>query len=74
MFCSTKNYQQSLPIQVDNRYSYDPGIARVLENKQQTRNATLAYTARYASAETALEETTSFKSDIWSLGILFYEV
>jgi serine/threonine protein kinase len=29
---------------------------------------------RYASAEVALEETTSFKSDIWSLGIVIYEV
>jgi len=29
---------------------------------------------RYASAETALEEVTSFKSDVWSFGIVIYEV
>lgn len=52
----------------------DLGIAKVLENKQQTSSATLAYTLHYASKETALEEITSFKSDIWSFGILIYEV
>lgn len=52
----------------------DLGIAKVLENKQQTQNATLAFTMRYASAETALDEVTSFASDIWSFGIVVYEV
>jgi serine/threonine protein kinase len=29
---------------------------------------------RYVSPETALDEVTSFKSDIWSLGLVIYEV
>lgn len=52
----------------------DLGITRILENKTQTRNVTIAYTMQYASPETALQLVTSFKSDIWSLGILIYEV
>lgn len=35
---------------------------------------TLAYTAKYASPETTIEEVTSFASDIWSFGLLLYEL
>ena len=35
---------------------------------------TVAYTMRYVSGETAIDEITSFKSDIWSFGLVMYEV
>jgi eukaryotic-like serine/threonine-protein kinase len=51
----------------------DLGIAKVLENKEKTENATMAFTARYASRESAIDNITTFKADIWSLGLLMYE-
>jgi serine/threonine protein kinase len=51
----------------------DLGIAKVLENKEKTENATMAFTARYASRESAIDNITTFKADIWSLGLLIYE-
>jgi len=50
------------------------GIAKALENKEKTTNATIAFTARYVSRETAVDEVTSFSSDIWSLGLVIYEI
>lgn len=50
------------------------GIARALENKEKTLNATIAYTARYAPRETIEDSVTSYASDIWSLGLVFYEL
>ena len=52
----------------------DLGIAKVLENKEKTESATLAFTARYASREAALENVTSFCNDIWSFGLVMYEI
>jgi len=52
----------------------DLGIAKVLENKEKTMNATIAFTARYVSKETAIEGITSYASDIWSFGVLMYEL
>lgn len=52
----------------------DLGIAKVLENKEKTESATIAFTARYASREAAIESITSLSNDIWSFGILMYEI
>ena len=52
----------------------DLGIAKVLENKEKTESATIAFTARYASREAALENITSFCNDIWSFGVMMYEI
>lgn len=40
----------------------DLGIAKALEDKEKTLSATIAFTARYVSRETAVEEVTSFAS------------
>ncbi|KRX00145.1 Protein kinase-like domain [Pseudocohnilembus persalinus] len=52
----------------------DLGIARALEDKEKTMNATIAFTARYASRESAVDEVTAYTSDIWSLGLVMYEL
>lgn len=52
----------------------DLGIAKVLENKERTESATIAFTARYASRECAIENITSFSNDIWSFGMVLYEI
>ena len=52
----------------------DLGIAKVLENKEKTESATIAFTARYASREAAIESITSLSNDIWSFGIMMYEI
>ena len=49
----------------------DLGIARLIENKEKTFGATIAFTPRYTSKETAIDEITSFASDIWSLGLVY---
>lgn len=51
----------------------DLGISKILENKEKTFNTTVAFTAKYASKETVIDSATSFASDIWSLGLIFYE-
>ncbi|EGR31355.1 hypothetical protein IMG5_111990 [Ichthyophthirius multifiliis] len=52
----------------------DLGIAKLLENKEKTLNITVAFTARYAAPETAIDGKSYLKSDIWSLGIMVYEI
>ena len=52
----------------------DLGISRALENKDMTTGGTIAYTTRYVSRETIVDEVTSFSSDIWSLGLVIYEI
>lgn len=52
----------------------DLGIAKIMHNKEKTSNATMIYTAKYVSKETAIDEIISFASDIWSLGMVFYEL
>ena len=52
----------------------DLGIAKVLENKEKTESATIAFTARYASREAAIESVTCLNNDVWSFGMLLYEI
>lgn len=52
----------------------DLGIAKALEDKEKTLNATIAFTARYAARESAVDEVTSFTNDIWSFGLVMYEL
>lgn len=51
----------------------DFGIARVLSNTK-SRAKTVVGTPYYLSPEIIRNEGYSFKSDIWSLGVLLYEI
>ena len=51
----------------------DFGIARVLSNTR-SRAKTVVGTPYYLSPEIIRQEGYSFKSDIWSLGVLLYEM
>ena len=51
----------------------DFGIARVLSNTK-SRAKTVVGTPYYLSPEIIRSEGYSFKSDIWSLGVLLYEM
>lgn len=51
----------------------DYGIARVLSNTK-SRAKTVVGTPYYLSPEIIRSEGYSFKSDIWSLGVLLYEI
>ena len=51
----------------------DFGIARVLSNTR-SRAKTVVGTPYYLSPEIIRSEGYSFKSDIWSLGVLLYEM
>lgn len=51
----------------------DFGIARVLSNTK-SRAKTVVGTPYYLSPEIIKGEGYSFKSDIWSLGVLLYEI
>lgn len=51
----------------------DFGIARVLSNTK-SRAKTVVGTPYYLSPEIIRSEGYSFKSDIWSLGVLLYEI
>ena len=51
----------------------DFGIARVLSNTR-SRAKTVVGTPYYLSPEIIRQEGYSFKSDIWSLGVLLYEI
>lgn len=51
----------------------DLGVSKILENKEETYTK-LAFTLKYACKETALEEKTTFASDIWSFGLIIYEI
>ena len=51
----------------------DFGIARVLSNTR-SKAKTVVGTPYYLSPEIIKSESYSFKSDIWSLGVLLYEM
>jgi len=51
----------------------DFGIARVLSNTK-SRAKTVVGTPYYLSPEIIQSQGYSFKSDIWSLGVLLYEI
>jgi NIMA (never in mitosis gene a)-related kinase len=51
----------------------DFGIAKVL-NKTADQAATIVGTPYYLSPEIITNEPYNFKSDIWSLGVLLYEM
>ena len=51
----------------------DFGIARVLSNTR-SKAKTVVGTPYYLSPEIIKSEAYSFKSDIWSLGVLLYEM
>ena len=51
----------------------DFGIARVL-NETKSKAKTVVGTPYYLSPEIIQSEPYSFKSDIWSLGVLLYEM
>ena len=52
----------------------DLGIAKILENRDKTNSSFAGFTPVYASKEAAIDEISSFASDIWSVGIIIYEV
>ena len=51
----------------------DFGLARALENKDNN-DSNIAFTPRYVSRESVIDYMTSFSSDIWSLGLVIYEI
>ena len=51
----------------------DFGIARVLSHTKSAAK-TVVGTPYYLSPEIIMQEGYSFKSDIWSLGVLLYEM
>jgi len=51
----------------------DFGIAKVF-NSTKSRAQTMIGTPYYFSPEMCKGETYSFKTDIWSLGVLLYEI
>lgn len=51
----------------------DFGISKFLENTQKLASTTIG-TPYYISPEICSGQTYSFKSDIWSLGCLLYEM
>jgi class 3 adenylate cyclase/tetratricopeptide (TPR) repeat protein len=52
----------------------DFGLAKLGEQTRITRPSTLMGTVAYMSPEQALGETVSFPSDIWSTGVMLYEL
>ncbi len=52
----------------------DFGLAKISDGKLLTKAGTLLGTASYMSPEQAKEEIVDHRSDIWSFGILFYEM
>ncbi len=64
-------------ILVDNDFNVkisDFGVAKMLENKEKTESASVTMTTRYASNELLFENITSFKCDVWALGLVIYEI
>ncbi len=52
----------------------DFGTVKTMEGKTSTKVSRFAYTIRYVSPETKLKNITSFSSDIWSFGLICYEL
>ena len=52
----------------------DLGVAKILLNKEKTESASSTLTTRYASNELLFENITSFKCDIWAVGLVIYEI
>ena len=52
----------------------DFGLAQLAERSQLTKTATLLGTPAYMSPEQAQESATDRRTDIWSLGIVIYEM
>ncbi len=52
----------------------DFGTVRNMEEKTSTQGTGIAFTLKYVSRETKYEHVTSYASDIWSLGLIGYEL
>ena len=52
----------------------DFGTVKTMEERTSTKGTPIAYTLRYVSPETLLNNITSFTSDIWSFGLICYEL
>jgi len=52
----------------------DFGLAKLAGRTRITRTATIMGTVDYMSPEQALGETTDHRTDIWSLGVVLYEM
>jgi serine/threonine protein kinase len=75
----TNNNNNNNNKEINNKYNVkmsDFGISKKLMNKKENsnKNTTLAYTVRYAAKEVIEDGITNFKSDIWSLGLVLYEI
>jgi len=52
----------------------DFGLARASDRTQLTQSGTTIGTAAYMSPEQGRGDTVDFRTDIWSLGIVLYEM
>jgi len=52
----------------------DFGIAKLTSDSAETKHGSVVGTPTYLSPEQAKNETIDHRSDIWSLGIIFYEM
>jgi eukaryotic-like serine/threonine-protein kinase len=52
----------------------DFGLARVIESSTATQTAALSGTAAYMSPEQALRKRIDSRTDLWSLGVVFYQM
>src|SRR5207249_8020925 len=55
-------------------YLMDFGLARSVEATQYTMTGTLLGTVEYMSPEQAMGEVADFRSDIFTIGIILYEL
>jgi serine/threonine-protein kinase len=52
----------------------DFGLARILQSATSTQTATITGTAAYMSPEQALGRLSDQRTDVWSLGVVLYEM